>query len=237
MLAGRAAAGTAAGTLSAAAGSSAVSGEPRSGAGAALADDTGAGSDGVADGVVVVGTDSVAVGSDCQDTVAGSPLGQTVSPPVFVFVVTTVRCSGVGCGIACGAASGSALGGAESDGGGGGSVSVGGASSTTGGGGVVTTAGGGVGAGAGSATSCCCCPPLTIVVLSPVVGGGCCSVEEGCSFAQASLELRTKAKRHKTSATTRARGLRSCRWAWMAVFLCGRPRVKSLRTLPNVVPR
>jgi hypothetical protein len=211
MLAGRrAAAGTAAGTSSAAAGTSAVSGAPRSGAGAALADDTGEGSD------VVVGTDSVAVGSDCQDTVAGSPLGQTVSPPVFV--ITTVRCSGVGCGAGCGAASGSALGGTESDGGGE-SVSVGGASSTTGGGGgdgggVVTTGGGDVGAGAaGSATSCCCCPPLLtiVVVLSPVVGGGCCSVEEGCSFAQASLELRTKAKRHKTSATTRARGLRSCR--------------------------
>ena len=240
MLAGRAAAGTAAGTLSAAAGTSAVSEEPRSGAGAALADDTGADSDGVVVGTDSVGTDSVAVGSDCQDTVAGSPLGQTVSPPVFV--ITTVRCSGVGCGAGCGAASGSALGGTESVGGGGGSVSVGGASSTTGGGdGVVTTGGGDVGAGAaGSATSCCCCPPLLtiVVVLSPVVGGGCCSVEEGCSFAQASVELRTtKAKRHKTRATTRARGLRSCRWAWMAVFLCGRPRVKSLRTLPNVVPR
>ena len=205
MLAGRAAAGTAAGTPSAAAGTSAVSGEPRS--------------------------DSVAVGSDCQDTVSGSPP---------VFVITTVCCSGVGCGVGWGAASGSALGGTESVGGGGGSVSVGGASSTTGGG-VVTTGGGDVGAGAaGSATSCCCCPPLLtiVVVLSPVVGGGCCSVEEGCSFAQASVELRTtKAKRHKTRATTRARGLRSCRWAWMAVFLCGRPRVKSLRTLPNVVPR
>ena len=230
MLAGRAAAGTAAGISSAVAGTSSVSGEPRSGAGAALADDTGAGSDGV---VVVVGadsvrTDSVAVGSDCQDTIAGSPP---------VFVITTVRCSG--CGVGCGAASGSALGGTESDGGGGGSVSVGGASTTTtGGGGVVTTGGGGaVGAvGAGSAT---CCPPLTIVVvLSPlVVGGGCCSVEEGCSFAHAALELSTKATRHKTRATTRARGLRSCRWAWMAVLLCGCPRVKSLRTLPNVVPR
>jgi hypothetical protein len=141
MLAGRAA-GTAAGISSAAAGTSAVSGEPRSGAEAALADDTGAGSD----SIVVVGTDSVAVGSDCQDTVAGSPP---------VFVITTVRCSGVGCGVGCGAASGSALGGTESDGGGGGSVSVGGASSTTGGGGVVTTGGGDVGAGAGSATSCC----------------------------------------------------------------------------------
>ena len=230
MLAGRAAAGTAAEISSAAAGASAVSGEPRSGAGAALADERGAGSDGV---VVVVGTDSVEVGSVCQDTVAGSPLGQTVSPPVFV--ITTVCCSRVGCGVGWGAASGSALGGTESVGGGG-SVSVGGGSTTTGGG-VASTGGGDVGAGAGSATSCCC-PPLTIVVLCPVVGGGCCSVEEGCSFAQASLELRTtKAKRHKTRATTRARGLRSCRWAWMAVLLCGCPRVKSLRTLPNVVPR
>ena len=143
MLAGRAAAGT----PSAAAGTSAVSGEPRSGAGAALADDTGAGSDGA---VVVEGADSVGVGSDCQDIVADSPLGQTVSPPVFV--ITTVRCSGVGCGVGWG----SALGSTESIGGGGGSVSVGGASSTTGGGGVVTTGGGAVGAvGAGSATSCC----------------------------------------------------------------------------------
>jgi hypothetical protein len=86
MLAGRRAAGAAAGTPSAAAGTAAVSGEPRSGAGAALADDTGAGSDGI-----VVVTDSVAVGSDCQDTVSGSPLGQTVSLPVFV--ITTVLCS------------------------------------------------------------------------------------------------------------------------------------------------
>jgi hypothetical protein len=59
---------------------------------------------------------------------------------------------------------------------------------------------GDVGAGASSAA----CFPLTIIVLSTV---GCC-VEEGCSFAQASLELRTKAKRHKTSATSRARGFR-----------------------------
>jgi hypothetical protein len=93
--------------------------------------------------------------------------------------------------------------------------------------GVVLT-GGGIGIGVGVAT----CVPLTIIVLSPVD----CSVEEGCSFAQASLELRTtKAKRHKTSVTTRARGLRSCRWAWMAVCLCGCPRVKSLRTLPIVL--
>ena len=224
-------AGRAAGTPSVAAGTSAaVSGEPRSGAGAVLAEDTGAGSDGV---VVVAGTDSsVAVGSDCQYTGAGSPLGQTVSPPVFV--TTTVRCSGVGCG----AGSGSVLGGTESVGAGGGSVSVGGGSTTTGGGGdVVTTGGGDVGVGAGSATSCF--PPLTIVVvLSPVVGWGCSAAEEGCSFAQASVELRTtKAKRHKTSAITRARGLGSCRWAWMAVLLCGRPRVKSLGTLPIVVPR
>jgi hypothetical protein len=208
-------AGRAAGISSAAAGTSAVSGEPRSDAGAALADEMGAGSDGVVVVVVVAGTDSsVAVGSDCQYTVSGWALGQTVSPPVFV--TTTVRCSGVGCGVGCGAASGSVLGGTESVGGGG-SVSVGGGSTTTG------------------ATSCS--PPLTIVVLSPVVGSGCCSAEEGCSFAQASLELRTKANRHKTSATTRARGLRSCRWAWMAVCLCGCPRVKSLRTLPIVVPR
>jgi hypothetical protein len=221
--------GRAAGISSAAAGTSAVSGEPRSDAGAALADEMGAGSDGV---VVVAGTDSsVAVGSDCQYTVSGWALGQTVSPPVFV--TTTVRCSGVGCGVGCGAASGSVLGGTESVGGGG-SVSVAGGSTTTGDGGVVTT-GGDVGAGAGSATSCS--PPLTIVVLSPIVGSGCCSVEEACSFAQASLELRTtKAKRHKTSAPRRARGLRSCRWAWMAVCLCGCPRVKSLRTLP-IVPR
>ena len=219
-------AGRAAGISSAAAGTSAVSGEPRSGAGAVLAEDTGAGSE----GVIVAGTDSsVGVGSDCQYTVSGSPLGQTVSPPVFV--ITTVRCSGVGCG----AGSGSVLGGTESVGAGGGSVSVGGGSTTTGGGGdVVTTGGGDVGVGAGSATSCF--PPLTIVVvLSPVVGWG-CSAEEGCSFAQASVELRTKAKRHKTSATTRARGLQPCSWAWMAVLLCGRPRVKSLRTLP-LVPR
>jgi hypothetical protein len=212
-------AGRAAGTPSAAAGASAVSGEPRSGAGVALADETGAGSDGVVvDGVVVVvaGTDSVGVDSDFQDTIAGSPLGlalgKTVSPPVVG--ITTVRCSGVGCGFACGAGcgagSGSALGGPESDGGGGGGVSVGGGSTATGGG-VVTTGGGDVGAGAGSAT---CFPPFTIGVLSPVVGGGCCPVEEGCSFAQASVELRTtKAKRHKTSPTTRARGLRVCRWA------------------------
>jgi hypothetical protein len=204
-------AGRAAGTPSAAAGASAVSGEPRSGAGAALADETGAGSDGVVvdgvvvDGVVVVvaGTDSVGVGSDFQDTIAGSPLGETVSPPVVG--ITSVRCTGVGCGFGSGfgsgAGSGSALGGPESDGGGGG-VSVGGGSTATGGG-VVTTGGGDVGAGAGSAT---CFPPFTIGVLSPVVGGG-CPVEEGCSFAQASVELRTKAKRHKTSPTTRARGL------------------------------
>src|SRR5215207_5039943 len=150
MLAGRAAAGTAAEISSAAAGASAVSGEPRSGAGAALADERGAGSDGV---VVVVGTDSVEVGSVCQDTVAGSPLGQTVSPPEVVvvpeFVITTVCCTGVGCGVGCGAASGSALGGTESDGGGGRVSSVGGGSTTTGGG-VVTTGGGDVGAGVGA---------------------------------------------------------------------------------------
>ncbi len=200
-------AGRAAGTPSVAAGTSAVSGEPRSDAEAALADEMGAGSDGVVVVVVVVvGKDSAAVGSDCQDTVSGWALGQMVSPPVFV--ITTVRCSGVGCGVGCGAASGSALGGTESDGAGGGSVSVGGGSTTTGGG-VVTTSGGDVGAGVGSAT--CCFPPLTIVVLSPVVGCS-CSVEEGCSAAQASLELRTtKAKRHKKSATSRARGLQLCR--------------------------
>ena len=118
MLAGRAA-GTSS-TAAAAAGASAVSGEPSSGAGAALADERGAGSDGV-----VVGTYSVEVGSDCQYTVvAGSALGQTVSPPVVV--ITTVRCSGVGCGVGCGVASGSALGGTESDGASGGSVSLGG---------------------------------------------------------------------------------------------------------------
>ena len=229
MLDGRAA-GTAEGISSAAAavaGTPSVSGEPRSGAGAALADEMDAGSDGV-----VVGTDStVEVGSDCQNTVPGSPLGQTVSLPVVVIsvvVIITVRCSDIGCGAGCGADWGSALGGTESDGGGGGSVSVRDVSTT---GGVMTT-GGDVGAGAGSATCC----PLTIVVLSPVVGC-CCSVEEGCSAAQASLELRTtKAKRHKTSATIRPRGLQPCRWAWMAVFLWGCPRVKSLRTLP-IVPR
>jgi len=197
MLAGRAAGISSA--AAAAAGTSSVSGELRSGAGAALADDTGAGLDGV-----VVGTDSVGVDSDCQSTAAVSPLGQTVSLPVVVIpevVITTVRCSGAGCGNGWD----SALGGTESDGGGGGSVSVGDVSTT---GGVVTT-GGDVGASAGSAT---CFPPLTIVVFSPVVGC-CCSVEEGCSFAQASLELRTKAKRHKTSATTRAMSLQPCRWA------------------------
>jgi hypothetical protein len=209
VLAGRAA-GTAAGISSAAAaaaGTSSVSGDPRSGAGAALTGDTGAGSDGV-----VVGTDSsVGVGSDCQNTIAGSLLGQTVSLPVLVIpevVITTVRCSGVGCGAGCGAGCGngwgSALGGTESDGGGGGSVSVGDVSTTGG----VVTSGGDVGASAGSATCC----PFTIVVLSPVVRC-CCSVEEGCSTAQASLELRRKAKRHKTSAAIRATGLQPCRWA------------------------
>ena len=191
--------------------------------GAALTD-TGAGSDGVVvDGVLVGGA-----GSDCWSADAGSTLGTTVSLPVVV--TTTVLCSGVGCAAGCAAGSGSALGRTELtqlDGGCGG-VSVGGVST----GGVVLT-GGGIGIVVGVAT----CVPLTIIVLSPVVGGGCCSVEEGCSAAQASLELRTKAKRHKTSATTRARGLRSCRWAWMAVCLCGCPRVKSLRTLPIVVPR
>jgi hypothetical protein len=222
--------GRAAGTPLAAAGASAVSGEPRPGAGAALADETGASSDGVVvDGVVVAGTDSVGVGSDFQDTVAGSPLGSALGKTVSLPVVGVGRGAGsgsalggtesdegVGCGVGCGAGSGSALGGTESDGGGG-SVSVGGGSTATGGG-VVTTGGGGstatgggvvttggdVGAGAGSAT---CFPPFTIGVLFPVVSG-CCPVEEGCSFAQASVELRTtKAKRHKTSPTTRARGL------------------------------
>jgi hypothetical protein len=199
--------GRAAGTPLAAAGASAVSGEPRPGAGAALADETGASSDGVVvDGVVVAGTDSVGVGSDFQDTVAGSPLGSALGKTVSLPVV----------GVGRGAGSGSALGGTESDEGGG-SVSVGGGSTATGGG-VVTTGGGGstatgggvvttggdVGAGAGSAT---CFPPFTIGVLFPVVSG-CFPVEEGCSFAQASVELRTtKAKRHKTSPTTRARGL------------------------------
>jgi hypothetical protein len=185
--------GRAAGTPLAAAGASAVSGEPRPGAGAALADETGASSDGVVvDGVVVAGTDSVGVGSDFQDTVAGSPLGSALGKTVSLPVV----------GVGRGAGSGSALGGTESDEGGG-SVSVGGGSTATGGG-VVTTGGGDVGAGAGSAT---CFPPFTIGVLFPVVSG-CCPVEEGCSFAQASVELRTtKAKRHKTSPTTRARGL------------------------------
>jgi hypothetical protein len=220
------AAGIAAGTASAAAGVSSISGEPRSVAGAALADDTGAGSDGVVGVVGVVGTDSVGVGSDCQDIVAGLPLGQTASLPVVV--INIVRCSGVGCGVGCGAGSGSASGGTESDGGGGGRVSIGGGSTTTGG--VVTTGDDVVGGGAGSAT---CFPPLTIVLLSPV--SCCCSDDEGRSFAQASLELRIEAKRHKTSATTRARGLRSCRWAPMAVFLCGCPRIKSLRTLPIVI--
>ena len=226
MLAGRAA-GTSAGISSAAAavaGTPSVSGEPRSGAGAALADDTGAGSDGL-----VVGTDSsVEVGSDCQNTVPGSPLGQTVSLPVVVIpvvVITTVRCGDIGCGAGCGIDWGSALGGTEPDGGGGGSVSVRDVSTT---GGVVTS---GCDVGAGSATCCL----FTIVVLSPVVDC-CCSVEEGCSAAQASLELRTKAKRHKTSAAIRASGLQPCRLAWMAVVLCGCPRVKSLGTLP-IVPR
>ncbi len=181
-----------AGASSAAAGTT-VSGEPGPVVGAALAG-TGPDSDGV-----VVGTDSVGVGSDCQDADPSSAaLGQTVSPPVVV--IPTVRCSGVGCGVGCGAGSGSALGGAGSDGGG--SVSVGGVSI---GGGVLT--GGVVGAGVGSAAGF---PPLTIVVLSPVVGCG-CSAEEGCSFAQTSLELRIEAKKHKTSATSRARGLQLCR--------------------------
>jgi hypothetical protein len=170
--------------------------------GAALADDTEA----VLDGVVV-GADSVGAGSDawacwggeaCWGGDAGLALGPTVSPPVVVIntVLTTVRCSGVGCG----AGSGSALGGTESARGGGsfstGDVSTAGMLLTIGD--VVTI--GDVGAGASSVT----CFPLTIIVLSTV---GCC-VEEGCSFAQASLELRTKAKRHKTSATSRARGFR-----------------------------
>jgi len=169
--------------------------------GAALADDTVA----VLDGVVV-GADSVGAGSDawacwggeaCWGGDAGSALGPTVSPPVVVIntVLTIVRCSGVGCG----AGSGSALGGTESARGGaargGGSFSTGDVSTD----GMLLTIGD-VGAGASSAT----CFPLPIIVLSTV---GCC-VEEGCSFAQASLELRTKAKRHKTSATSRARGFR-----------------------------
>ena len=60
----------------------------------------------------------------------------------------------------------------------------------------------GCGTGSGSAT----CFPLAIVVRFTV--GCCCSAEEGCPFAQASLELRTKTKRHKTSAKSRVRGFR-----------------------------
>ncbi len=120
------------------------------GVGVALAA-TGAGSDSGVGGVV--GEDSVEVVSVCQYVDTGSVLGPAGSPSVVV--ITTVRCSGVGCG----AGSGSALGGTGSEGGG--SVSVEGVST----GGVVLT-GGAVGVVAGSAT----CFPLTIVVLSPVSG-------------------------------------------------------------------
>src|SRR5215218_532159 len=41
--------------------------------------------------------------------------------------------------------------------------------------------------------------------------GPCWAAGEGCSFAQASLAARTKAERHKTSTTSRARDLRLCR--------------------------
>ena len=110
--------------------------------------DTGASSNGVVDGVVVVGARSIFREAD-----AGSARGPAVSSPVVVIAI--MRCSNVDCGT-----------------------------------------------GSGSAT----CFPLTIVVRFPM--GCCCSVEEGCPFAQASLELRTKTKRHKTSAKSRVRGFR-----------------------------
>jgi hypothetical protein len=237
MLAGTAAgvptAGAGAGTSPAAAGIP-VWGEPRSVVGVALAG-TGPDSDGVVvETGSVVEPDSVGVGSGRQDAHPGSSLGPTLSPPVVGIV--TGRCAGVGCG----AGSGSAVVGAGSVGagsvgagsvgagseGGGGSVPVGGGS--TGGGVLTGGAVGVVGVGVGSPTTGF---PLPIVGFSPVGGPG----EEGCSFAQASLAARTKAARHKTSTTSRARGLlRLCRWAWRAVFLCGCPRVKSVRTLPIV---
>jgi len=160
----------------------------------------------------VVGVGSDFWGADACSALIGGP---TVSPPVVV--TTTVRCSDVGCG----AGSGSGLAGTKSAGG---RVSLSIEDVSTGG--VLVTTG--VGVGAGSAT----CVPLTMVVLSPL--GCCCSLEEGCSFAQASLAAKTKAKRHKTSATSRARGCRLFRWAWRAVFLGGCPRVKSLSSLPIV---
>jgi hypothetical protein len=225
MLAGTAA-GAAVGTCSATAGTS-VSGAPRSVVEAALAG-TGPDSDGiVVETDSVVGTDSVRVGSDFQDGDTSSSLGPTLSLSPPVVCITTGRCTGVGCGGGCTAGSDFALDGNGSDGDGV-TVSVGGVST----GGVVLT-GGAVGVGVGSSATGF---PLPIVVFSPVgcPGGESCSFEEGCSFAQASLAARTKAERHKTSTTNRARDLRLCRGAWMAVFLCGCPRVKSLRTLPLV---
>ena len=234
MLAGTAAgvptAGAGAGTSPAAAGIP-VWGEPRSVVGVALAG-PGPNSDGVVvETGSVVEPDSVGVGSDRQDAHPGSSLGPTLSP-LGVGIVAG-RCAGVGCGAgSVGAGSvGAGSVGAGSEGGGG-SVPVGGVSI---GGGVLTGgAVGVVGVGVGLSTTTF---PLPIVGFSPVGGPGeeGCFFDEGCSFAQASLAARTKAERHKTSTTSRARGLlRLCRWARMAVFLCGCPRVKSLRTLPIV---
>jgi hypothetical protein len=244
MLAGTAAgvptAGAGAGTSPAAAGIP-VWGEPRSVVGVAPAG-TGPDSDGVVvETGSVVEPDSVGVGSDRQDAHPGSSLGPTLSP-LGVGIVAG-RCAGVGCGagsvgagsVGAGSVGAGSVGagsvGAGSEGGGG-SVPVGGVSI---GGGVLTGgAVGVVGVGVGLSTTTF---PLPIVGFSPVGGPGeeGCFFDEGCSFAQASLAARTKAERHKTSTTSRARGLlRLCRWARMAVFLCGCPRVKSLRTLPIV---
>jgi hypothetical protein len=234
MLAGTAAgvptAGAGAGTSPAAAGIP-VWGEPRSVVGVAPAG-TGPDSDGVVvETGSVVEPDSVGVGSDRQDAHPGSSLGPTLSP-LGVGIVAG-RCAGagsVGAGsVGAGSVGAGSVGagsvGAGSEGGGG-SVPVGGVSI---GGGVLTGgAVGVVGVGVGLSTTSF---PLPIFGFSPVGGPG----EEGCSFAQASLAARTKAERHKTSTTSRARGLlRLCSWAWRAVFLCGCPRVKSLRTLPIV---
>jgi len=221
-----------AGTSSAAAGIP-VPGDPRSVVGAALA---GTGLD--SDGVVVVETgsvvepDSAGVGSDRQDAHPGSSLGPTLLLSPSVVGIGTVGCAGVGCGAGLGAGSGSALIGVGAVGsgseGGGGSVPVGGVSI---GGGVLTGGTGGVvggGVGAGSKTG------FPLPIGGPSHFG--CSLGAGCSFAQASLELRIETERHKTSATSRARDLRLRRWAWRAVLMCGFPRVKSVRTRP-IVPR
>jgi len=120
--------------------------------------------------------------------------------------------------------------------GGGGAFSTGGFWTWTGGG----TAGcswnaGGVTGGVGVPRTGSATLPLALPlgVFLPFAGP-CWAAREGCSFAQASFAARRKAERHKTSATSRARDLRLCRGARMAVFRCGCPRVKSLRTLPLV---